>query len=191
MFADGRGSLGWITGRIANRIIPAGRPFYGWRLVVAVAVIAALGNGELVDQAFEGYWLPGWHLLKLPTLLMPAAGWLIARRWGPRRAMLTGLPIVGIGLLAAGLWGAETGYLVALAPVAIGATLGGWLPAATIINDHFRRRPATAQAMLLFGGADNRRAAGVWAVAAAARRQRRQYQRGGRWLSRRVPWYWQ
>ena len=152
MFAGGRGSLGRIIGRIANRIIPAGRPFYGWRLVVAVAVIAALGDGELVNQALEGYHLPGWHLLKLPTLLMPAAGWLIARRWGARRAMLTGLPIVGIGLLAAGLWGAETGYLVALAPVAIGSTLGGWLPAATIVNDHFRRRPATAQAMLLFGG---------------------------------------
>ena len=148
MFAGGRGSLG----RIVDRIIPPGRPFYGWRLVVAVAVIAALGNGELVDQAFEGYWLPGWHLLKLPALLMPAAGWLIARRWGARRTMLTGLPIVGIGLLAAGLWGKETGYLVALAPVAIGSTLGGWLPAATIINDHFRRRPATAQAMLLSGG---------------------------------------
>ena len=152
MFAGGRGSLGRITGRIVDRIIPVGRPFYGWRLVVAVAVIAALGNGELVDQAFEGYWLPGWHLLKLPALLMPAAGWLIARRWGARRAMLTGLPIVGIGLLAAGLWGSETGYLVALAPVAIGSILGGWLPAATIINDHFRRRPATAQAMLLSGG---------------------------------------
>ena len=65
--------------------------------------------------------------------------------------MLTGMPIVGIGLLTAGLWGREAGYLAALPLVAIGATLGGWLPAATIINDHCRRRPATAQAMLSFG----------------------------------------
>ena len=143
MSAGGRGSL--------DRIIRAGRPFYGWRLVVAVAVIAALVNGDLVTQAFEGYRLPGWHLMELPTLLMPAAGWLIARRWGARRAILTGMPIVGIGLLIAGLWGSETGYLAALPLVAIGAALGGWLPAATIINDHCRRRPATAQAMLSFG----------------------------------------
>ena len=133
------------------RGILAGAPFYGWRLFAAAIIVVALSGAEPVAQSGESV-LPWWlSPLPLSSLLMPVAGWLISRRFGARRAMLLGLPVAGVGLTAAGLWGGATGYLVTLPLVAIGTTLGGWLPAATIINERFRRRPATALAMLMLG----------------------------------------
>jgi len=133
------------------RGILAGAPFYGWRLFAAAIIVVALVDAEPVAQSGESV-LPWWlSPLPLSSLLMPAAGWLISRRFGARRAMLLGLPLAGVGLTAAGLWGGATGYLVTLPLVAIGTTLGGWLPAATVINEQFRRRPATALAMLMLG----------------------------------------
>ena len=133
------------------RGILAGAPFYGWRLFAAAIIVVALSGAEPVAQSGESV-LPWWlSPLPLSSLLMPAAGWLISRRFGARRAMLLGLPLAGVGLTAAGLWGGATGYLVTLPLVAIGTTLGGWLPAATIINECFRRRPSTALAMLILG----------------------------------------
>ena len=133
------------------RGILAGAPFYGWRLFAAAIIVVALSGAEPVAQSGENV-LPWWlSPLPLSSLLMPAAGWLISRRFGARRAMLLGLPLAGVGLTAAGLWGGATGYLVTLPLVAIGTTLGGWLPAATIINERFRRRPATALALLILG----------------------------------------
>ena len=133
------------------RGILAGAPFYGWRLFAAAIIVVALSGAEPVAQPGESV-LPWWlSPLPLSSLLMPVAGWLISRRFGARRAMLLGLPLAGVGLTAAGLWGGATGYLVTLPLVAIGTTLGGWLPAATIINECFRRRPATALAMLILG----------------------------------------
>ena len=145
------------------RTILSGVPFYGWRLVAAAIIVAALADAEAMTQygASLWPWPPGSpplsalltpSLLLLPSLLLtPAAGWLISRRFGARRAMLLGLPVAGVGLTAAGLWGGVTGYLVTLPLVAIGTTLGGWLPAVTVINEQFRRRPATALAMLILG----------------------------------------
>ena len=133
------------------RGILAGAPFYGWRLFAAAIIVAALADAEPVAQSGESV-LPWWlSPLPLSSLLMPVAGWLISRRFGARRAMLLGLPLAGVGLTAAGLWGGATGYLVTLPLVAIGTTLGGWLPAATVINAQFRRRPATALALLMLG----------------------------------------
>ena len=133
------------------RGILAGAPFYGWRLFAAAIIVVALVDAEPVAQSGESV-LPWWlSPLPLSSLLMPAAGWLISRRFGARRAMLLGLPLAGVGLTAAGLWGGATGYLVTLPLVAIGTTLGGWLPAVTVINEQFRRRPATALAMLMLG----------------------------------------
>ena len=133
------------------RGILAGAPFYGWRLFAAAIIVAALADAEPVAQSGESV-LPWWlSPLPLSSLLMPAAGWLISRRFGARRAMLLGLPLAGVGLTAAGLWGGATGYLVTLPLVAIGTTLGGWLPAVTVINEQFRRRPATALALLMLG----------------------------------------
>ena len=133
------------------RGILAGAPFYGWRLFAAAIIVAALADAEPVAQSSESV-LPWWlSPLPLSSLLMPAAGWLISRRFGARRAMLLGLPLAGVGLTAAGLWGGATGYLVTLPLVAIGTTLGGWLPAATVINEQSRRRPATALALLMLG----------------------------------------
>ena len=133
------------------RGILAGAPFYGWRLFAAAIIVAALVDAEPVAQSGESV-LPWWlSPLPLSSLLMPVAGWLISRRFGARRAMLLGLPLAGVGLTAAGLWGGATGYLVTLPLVAIGTTLGGWLPAVTVINEQFRRRPATALALLILG----------------------------------------
>ncbi len=133
------------------RGILAGAPFYGWRLFAAAIIVVALSGAEPVAQSGESV-LPWWlSPLPLSSLLMPAAGWLISRRFGARRAMLLGLPLAGVGLTAAGLWGGATGYLVTLPLVAIGTTLGGWLPAVTVINEQFRRRPATALALLILG----------------------------------------
>ena len=133
------------------RGILAGAPFYGWRLFAAAIIVVALSGAEPVAQSGENV-LPWWlSPLPLSSLLMPAAGWLISRRFGARRAMLLGLPLAGVGLTAAGLWGGATGYLVTLPLVAIGTTLGGWLPAVTVINAQFRRRPATALALLILG----------------------------------------
>ena len=133
------------------RGILAGAPFYGWRLFAAAIIVVALSGAEPVAQPGESV-LPWWlSPLPLSSLLMPVAGWLISRRFGARRAMLLGLPLAGVGLTAAGLWGGATGYLVTLPLVAIGTTLGGWLPAVTVINAQFRRRPATALALLILG----------------------------------------
>ena len=133
------------------RGILAGAPFYGWRLFAAAIIVVALSGAEPVAQSGESV-LPWWlSPLPLSSLLMPVAGWLISRRFGARRAMLLGLPLAGVGLTAAGLWGGATGYLVTLPLVAIGTTLGGWLPAVTVINEQFQRRPATALALLILG----------------------------------------
>lgn len=87
-------------------------------------------------------------------LALPAVGYCI-RRWGARACLMAGPLVAGGGALAMGLWvDAMPGVLLAYSLVlGLGASLGGLLPAETLVAHRFRRRLALAVTLMLSGTA--------------------------------------
>ena len=80
----------------------------------------------------------------------PVSGFLIDKL-GPRRMVLFGMLILGVGFLlfsqVQGLWQFYLAFIV----MSSGAGLGTWMPMMTVLNSWFRRRRSTAMAIAMEG----------------------------------------
>jgi sugar phosphate permease len=140
--------------------------FYGWRIVLAGAAIFML-QALLYLYGFGVFFNP---LLKsLGTsraalggvlglsrlgsgLLAPGVGWLIDR-YGPRRLMLVGLTLVGIGFLAfSGITSLWMLYVVFFG-MALGTSLGSFAPITVTVSNWFVRKRARALGLVSLGSA--------------------------------------
>ncbi len=151
------------------RIPSFGAIFYGWWLVAIagfIIAVAVAGSG-IATPFFQQY---TWELLRTDLdyrfadwpyyffavfgavggLLSPVVG-MVVDRWGSKKPMLIGLPLVGIGLLVAGLLPRLLVVSVVSPLVTLGSTLGGYVPAVTAVNHWFRRQRAMAMAVVMFG----------------------------------------
>ena len=140
--------------------------FYGWWLVAIGAFILAVAGSEVSLSLFTQYFfvllrgyvrfsLSGWPYIlynavaAASSALQPFVG-MAVDRWGSRRLMLIGLPLAGIGMAAMGLSPRVALVSGAFPLVSVGARLGTYVPVVVAANHWFRRRRATAIAILLF-----------------------------------------
>lgn len=115
--------------------------FYGaWYSfsVFLVALLKEFGwSRSLVSGVFSTF-------LAVHSVLAPLVGWLLSR-FGPRKLILCGTIVMGIGLALA----AETTewwhlYVAFGGIAAIGVTLAGWMPTVDLIHGWFPNRVGTA-----------------------------------------------
>ena len=141
--------------------------FYGWWLVaIGAFIIAAAGSGGSLsffqqytlallrtdpDFSFAGWPYYFYAAIGAAAGLSPPVVGIAVDRWGSKKPMLTGLPLMGIGLLAAGLSPRVVVVSVLSPLVTLGSTLGVYLPAVTAVNHWFRRQRAMAMAVMMFG----------------------------------------
>lgn len=143
---------------------PARRPFHGWGVVGGAAGLQGL-QALLFAQAYGLYVVAlttelGWSRTAVASgyalvqllggLLGPAQGWLL-ERFGPRRVAAVGVTVFGVGLMLASTVTNLTGFTAAMALTGVGVALSGFLSATTAIVPWFRRRRATALAMMSVG----------------------------------------
>lgn len=115
--------------------------FYGAWYSFSVFLVALLGafgwSRALVSGVFSTF-------LVVHSVLAPLVGWLLSRI-GPRKLILGGSVIMGLGLVLA----AQTTewwhlYLAFGGVAAVGVTLGGWMPTVDLIRGWFPHRVGTA-----------------------------------------------
>ncbi len=141
--ADSR--RGWIVA--FTTFITLGAVYGAWYSysVFLVAFLRAFGwSRSLVAGAFSVFVL-------VHGSVAPIMGWL-ARRLGPRRLIMVGGCVMGIGLLLT----AETTrwwhlYLSFCGVTAIGFSMAGWIPAVFLVGGWFPRRVATALGIVSAG----------------------------------------
>ncbi len=106
--------------------------------VFLVALLKEFGwSRALVSGVFSTF-------LAVHSVLAPLVGWLLSR-FGPRKLILGGSLIMGLGLASA----AETTewwhlYIAFGGVAAVGVTLGGWMPTVDLIRGWFPTRVGTA-----------------------------------------------
>ena len=142
--------------------------FYGWWLLAILTVIVFLATaGGSLSFAFLLNWpdaqyqsdqaalFPG-RLLgylgraqEFAAFLLPVGGWLIDR-YGARRVVLFGLPVIGLAVILAGSAPGLPVLFAALSLVAVSYRVSVMLPAAATVNNWFHRRRVIALAVLLF-----------------------------------------
>lgn len=83
-------------------------------------------------------------------LLGPIEGWLIDR-FGPRNVMRLGLFIFGVGFILFSQVNSLPAFYAAFFIMAVGQSLGGFLPLTVAVVNWFRRRRATALAVMQTG----------------------------------------
>ena len=138
------------------------RVFYGWWVVAAGIGIAALAS-SLFHYGFSAFFIPwreqfGWSRASLGGviglsrleggLVAPVAGWFIDR-FGPRRIMLLGLGMMGLGFLALSqVQSLLILYVVFLALLAAGSSFGTNRPVQVAAANWFVRRRGLAMGLL-------------------------------------------
>ena len=148
--------------------------FYGWWLVAIGAFIMAVAGDGVVPPFVQQYtlevyrtapdfsfsdWMVFYTALGAVGGLSPPFIGMAIDRWGSRKPMLAGLPVVGVGLLLAGWWPRVAVISLVSHLVYLGSELCAYLPAAAAVNHWFRRGRPIAMAVMMFGPA----AAGAWA----------------------------
>ena len=138
--------------------------FYGWWLTAVAALVMVIGSVPM----FQG--MPAWFVvlerefswsraeLSLAfsftrvegTVMGPVAGYLVDKV-GPRRMVLLGLPVLGLGFVLFSqvhhLWQFYAAFVV----MSMGGGLGTWLPMMTVLNHWFLRRRSLAMALAMEG----------------------------------------
>ena len=152
----------------AARRIATGRTpiFYGWWIVAAGFGTQTL-NGALLFHAFGTYVVLlqddfGWSRTALAGafamqrvesgLLGPLQGWMIDT-WGPRRVMVVGMVIFGIGFIMLSRIESLPGFYLAFLVIAIGSSLGTHFGVTVAVVHWFHRHRAMALALLMTGTA--------------------------------------
>lgn len=141
------------------------RPWYGWWLLAAATAAITLQSGVYVF-GFGVFFLPivaefGWSraaasgavsLARLENgLTGPLEGWLIDR-WGPRRVMLVGIPLLALGFLALSRVDSLLGYYVVyVGMLSLGSSLGFFNPCSAAVANWFVRRRAFALGLMSCG----------------------------------------
>jgi len=138
--------------------------YYGWWLTGVAALVMVVGTVPLFQGmpawfvVLEGSF--GWSRTQLSvafaltrvegTMMGPLAGYLIDKL-GPRRMVLIGLPVLGVGFLifsrVENLWQFYGAFVV----MSLGAGLGTWLPMMTVLNHWFERRRSMAMSLAMEG----------------------------------------
>ncbi|HIB11988.1 MAG TPA: MFS transporter [Dehalococcoidia bacterium] len=84
------------------------------------------------------------------TIMGPLAGYLVDKV-GPRRMVLSGLPVMGIGFIlfsqVNNLWQFYGAFVLA----SMGAGFGTWLPMMTVLNHWFQKRRSMAMSLAMEG----------------------------------------
>ncbi len=137
--------------------------FPGWWVVTACAVIGAYGGG-VYFYGFTLFFNPlrdelgitstqaslVFSLTRLEGAFEGAAVGFLIDRWGARRIMMIGVPMVGVGYI---LWATVVDTYVMLiivyvGVIAFGVNGGFFHPALAVANNWFVRRRATAMAVI-------------------------------------------
>ena len=148
--------------------------FYGWWLVAIGAFIVAVAGDGIVPPFIQQYtlevyraapdfsfpdWMVFYTVLGAVGGLSPPFIGMAIDRWGSRKPMLAGLPVVGVGLLLAGWWPRVVVLSLVSHLVYLGSELCTYLPTTAAVNHWFQRRRPIAMAAMVFVPA----AAGAWA----------------------------
>ncbi|MFC1991852.1 MFS transporter [Chloroflexota bacterium] len=139
------------------------KPFYGW-VIVAVGMVTEFCGG-IIYQGFATYLGPlqndfGWSKAVLAgprsitqvenSILGPIGGSLVDK-FGPRRMVVIGTFIMGLGLILFGLTQSLWMYYLANIVIALGTGFQGVLIMSVAVNNWFRRKRAIAQSVMLLG----------------------------------------
>lgn len=139
------------------------RIFHGWYVVAACAAIGAYGGGvyfygftlffnplreELALSATQASWV--FSLTRLEGAFEGVLIGFLIDKYGARRIMLIGVPVVGVGYL---LWATIVDSYVSLllvyvGVIAVGVNGGFFHPALTVANNWFIRKRAKAMAVI-------------------------------------------
>ena len=138
--------------------------YYGWWLAGVAALVMVVGTVP-VFSAMPAWFVVlernfGWSKTQLSlafsftrvegSIMGPVAGYLIDKL-GPRRMVLTGMPILGAGFLIFSQMHDLWQFYLAFIVMSTGGGLGTWLPMMTALNSWFRRRRASAMAIAMEG----------------------------------------
>ena len=127
--------------------------FYGWWLLGAGTVVMVM-QGGLYAYGFSTFFVPlaaalgtsrgalslAFSFTRLESsLLGPIEGYLIDR-FGPRGIMYIGFAVFGLSFLLFSLVNSLLGFYLVFPLVALGASMSGFLPVVTAVNNWFSRR---------------------------------------------------
>jgi len=133
------------------------RFFYGWWLLGGGTVVMML-QGGLYAYGFPAFFLPlaatldtsrgalslAFSFTRLESsLLGPLEGYLIDR-FGPRGIMYVGFAILGLGFILFSGVNSLMGFYLVFPLIALGASMSGFLPVITAVNNWFSRRRGLA-----------------------------------------------
>jgi MFS family permease len=142
----------------------ASRPFFGWGVVAGAMGLQGL-QAMLFAQSFGLYVVAltselGWSRASVAAgyalvqliggLLGPGQG-LLLERFGPRRVAAVGIVLLGAGLIATSLVTTLLAFGAAMLLTGFGVALAGFITVTTAIVPWFRRRRATALALMSVG----------------------------------------
>ena len=138
--------------------------FYGWWIVTAGFGSMAM-SGALMFHAFGTYVVLlqdefGWSRTTLAVafamqrvesgLLGPIDGWLVDH-FGPRKMMLVGVVIFGVGFMMLSQVNGLAMFYVAFLVLAVGAALGSFMPASVAVVNWFMKKRSSAIAIMMLG----------------------------------------
>ena len=148
----------------ASGLRPIQRIFYGWWLTGVAAFVMVIGTVPIF-QGMTAWFVVlerefGWSRAQLSlafsltraegTIMGPLAGYLVDKV-GPRRMVLSGLPVMGIGFIlfsqVNNLWQFYGAFVLA----SMGAGFGTWLPMMTVLNHWFQKRRSMAMSLAMEG----------------------------------------
>ena len=138
--------------------------FYGWKLAGLAALVIGLASGPIWSGV--GVWVKalemhfGWSRAQLTgafslaqlegSIFGPFLGYLIDRL-GPRRMVLIGLVVTGLGFILFSRTDSLLIFYVSYGLIMLGTAAGSWLPLMTVVNRWFIRKRGIAMAVAAEG----------------------------------------
>ena len=142
-----------------------GSIFYGWWICLGGAFVMAMSSG-INFHGFGNFIIPlsrefGWSRTTVSAIFSfarleagfigPAEGWVVDRI-GPRKLMLLGIPLMGLGfILLSRVNGLTTFLLVYLFGVTLGNSVGMHTPASTAVANWFTKKRGLAFGIMWSG----------------------------------------
>tara|TARA_B100002049_G_scaffold161422_2_gene120796 strand:- start:2255 stop:3529 length:1275 start_codon:yes stop_codon:yes gene_type:complete len=139
--------------------------FYGWWICIGGAFVMAMSSG-INFHGFGNFIIPlskefGWSRTTVSAVFSlarleagfigPAEGWAVDRL-GPRKLMLVGIPLMGLGfILLSQVSGLFTFMLVYILGITLGNSLGMHVPASAAVANWFNRKRGLAFGIMWSG----------------------------------------